>query len=232
MTATLRQTAISVVNTMIEGASMASTLIGGAAGAYLGYQVAPAAWTDGTRILLAGAVAVIGAVAIDGLAELVLAPMRRLMRTRSPLPSTRRSAPAPAATLGEALAQVVTATEEDAARRAAGDAFRIDDGDNFLRDENRWRGYEDGEASFYLAPGVVLHHRAEVGKYGRKNHFTLLTGDGEQPVAITSMEQIRLHLAARAAGLPAAQATGATEDEDKPHPAVIELHEHLKTLEA
>ncbi|MGY4966624.1 hypothetical protein [Streptomyces sp. 900105245] len=232
MTATLRQTANSVAHTMIEGVSMTSALIGGAAGAYLGYQLAPVAWSDDSRIAFAGAVAVVGALAIDGLAELVLAPLRRLMRTRSPLPSTRRSAPAPAATLDEALAQVTAATEVDAARRAAGDSFRIDDGDNFLRDEDRWRGYENGEASFYLAPGVVLHHRAEVGKYGRKNHFTLLTGDGEQPVAITGMEQIRLHLAARAAGLPAALAPGATEDEDKPSASVTELHEHLKALEA
>ncbi|MFD5341501.1 hypothetical protein [Streptomyces hawaiiensis] len=211
MTANLRQTANTVANSMIEGASMASALIGGAAGAYLGYQLAPITWSDGTRVLFAGAVAVVGAVAIDGLAELVLAPMRRLMRTRTPLPSTRRSAPAPADTLDEALAQVVTATEEDAARRAASAAFRIDDSDNFLRDDDRWRGYEDGEASFYLAPGVVLHHRAERGEY--KHHFTLLTGDGEQPVAITGMEQIRHHLAARAASLPAVPVT-ATGDVD------------------
>ncbi|MFD9289607.1 hypothetical protein ACFWBV_15215 [Streptomyces sp. NPDC060030] len=232
MTATLRQTANTVANSMIEGASMASALIGGAAGAYLGYQLAPVAWSDGARIAFAGAVAVVGAVAIDGLAELVLAPMRRLMRTRSPLPSTRRSAPAPAATLDEALAQVVIATEEDAAHRAASAAFRIDDGDNFLRSEDRWRGYEDGEASFYLAPGVVLHHRAEGGKYGREHHFTLLTGDGEQPVAITGMEQIRHHLAARAAGLPAVPATVDTEDGDEHKVLITELDDHLKALEA
>ncbi|MFD8288052.1 hypothetical protein ACFV2B_07430 [Streptomyces lavendulae] len=232
MTATLRQSANSVAHTMIEGVSMTSALIGGAGGAYLGYQLTPVAWSDDSRIAFAGAVAVVGALAIDGLAELVLAPLRRLMRTRSPLPSTRRSAPAPAATLDEALAQVTAATEVDAARRAAGDSFRIDDGDNFLRDEDRWRGYEDGEATYYLAPGVVLHHRAEVSKYGRTNHFTLLTADSEQPVAITGMAQIRLHLAARAAGLPAALAAGATEDEDKPSTSVTELHEHLKALEA
>ncbi|MEU5689901.1 hypothetical protein [Streptomyces venezuelae] len=232
MTATLRQTATTVANSMIEGASMASALIGGAAGAYLGYQLAPTGWTDGTRILFAGAVAVVGAVAIDGLAELVFAPLRRLMRTRSPLNVTRASAPAPADDLDEALAQVATATEADAAHRAAGAAFRIDQGDNFLRDEDRWRGYEDGEASFYLAPGVWLHHRAEVGKYGREHHFTLLTGDGEQPVAITGMEQIRHHLAARAAGLPAAPATADTEDADEDKALIAVLDDHIKALEA
>ncbi|WP_329156378.1 hypothetical protein OIU91_42985 (plasmid) [Streptomyces sp. NBC_01456] len=213
MTATLRQTANAVASSMIEGASMATALIGGAAGAYLGYQLAPVTWSDGARIAFAGAVAVVGAVAIDGLAELVLAPMRRLMR-RTPFNVTRASAPAPADNLDDALAQVATATEVDAAHRAAGAAFRIDQGDNFLRDEDRWRGYEDGEASFYLAPGVWLHHRAELGKYGREHHFTLLTGDGEQPVAITGMEQIRHHLAARAAGLPAVPATADADKDD------------------
>ncbi|MFB6807098.1 hypothetical protein [Streptomyces sp. NPDC056387] len=214
MTTTLREKANSVANTMIEGVSMTSALLGGAASAYLGYQLVPVAWSDGAHIAFAGAVAVVGAVAIDGLAELVLAPLRRLMR-RSPASVTRAAAPAPADTLDEALAQVATATEADSAHRAASAAFHIDEGDNFLRDEDRWRGYEDGEASFYLAPGVVLHHRAEMGKYGRQHHFTLLTGDAEQPVAITGMEQIRHHLAARAASLPAAPATNGDADGDQ-----------------
>jgi hypothetical protein len=47
MTASLRQTATTVANSMIEGASMATALIGGAAGAYLGYQLAPITWSDG-----------------------------------------------------------------------------------------------------------------------------------------------------------------------------------------
>ncbi|MFC9534372.1 hypothetical protein ACFT38_28070 [Streptomyces sp. NPDC056975] len=159
MTATLRQAANTVAGTMVEGASMAAALIGGAGGAYLGYQLAPASWPDGLRIAAAGAIAVLGAVAIDGLAEIVLAPIRRLMWKNSSTASTGRAsapAPAPAGTLGDALAQVATATEDDAAHRAAAAAFRIDEGANFLRDEDRWRGSEDGEASFYVAPGVWL----------------------------------------------------------------------------
>ncbi|MEV8529211.1 hypothetical protein AB0451_34570 [Streptomyces sp. NPDC052000] len=203
MTATLRKAATTVAGTMVDGASMAAALIGGVGGAYLGYQLTLASWSDGLRIAAAGAAAVVGAVAIDGLAELVLAPMRRLMWTnRSTASPNRSSAPAPADTLDDALAQVVTATEDDAAHRAATAAIRIDRGDNFLRDEDRWRGYEDGEASFYLAPGVWLHHRSELDKYGCEHHFTLLTGDGEQPVAITGIDQIRHQIAARTAGLP------------------------------
>ncbi|WP_331762294.1 hypothetical protein OG524_36580 (plasmid) [Streptomyces sp. NBC_01520] len=214
MTATLRQTANTVANSMIEGASMATALIGGATGAYLGYELTPSAWTDGARIAFAGAVAIVGAVAIDGLAELVLAPMRRLMRSHSPLRATHASAPDPADTLNEALIQVATATEADAAHRAAGAAFRIDQGQNFLRDEDRWRGYEDGEASYYLAPGVWLHHRIEQTQYSRENHFTLLTADGDRPVTITSIDEIRHQLAARAAGLPAVPATADVDKDD------------------
>ncbi|WP_329169428.1 hypothetical protein OG709_35820 (plasmid) [Streptomyces sp. NBC_01267] len=222
MTASLRQQTITLASAAIEGASMAAALIGGAGGAYLGYQVSPTTWSGDVRILAAGAIAVVGAVAIDGLAEtLALTSLRRmLMNLRTAVTSTRPKAPAPAATLGEALDQVVTATEEDAAHRAANASFRIDDGDKFLRNEDRWRGYEDGEASFYLAPGVVLHYRGEKDEY--RHHFTLLTGDSEQPVAVTGMEEIRHHLAARAAGLPAVPVT-ADGDADKDDVLDIDL---------
>ncbi|MDJ0384988.1 hypothetical protein [Streptomyces sp. G-G2] len=214
MTATLSQTANTVANTMIEGASTASALIGGAGGAYLGYQLAPASWSEGARIAFAGAAAVVGAIAVDGLAELLLAPLRRLMR-RTPLSVTRAPAPAPASTLDEALTQVAAATEDDAANRAASASIRIDHGDNFLRNEDRWRGYENGEASFYLAPGVWLHYRNDKDKHGYGDpRFTLLTGDGEQPVVITGVEQIRHHLAARAAGLPAVPVTADSDVAD------------------
>ncbi|MET9483633.1 hypothetical protein [Streptomyces sp. NPDC006638] len=210
MTKNLRQTATTVANSLIDGASMAASLIGGAAGAYLGYELAPASLSDGTRVLVAGAVAVIGAIAIDGLAEFVLAPARRLMRGN--VLTITRPAPAPASTLDGALAQVVTATEADAAHRAASAAFRIDQSENFLRSADRWRGYQDGEASFYLAPGVWLHHRTAPTQYGREPRFTLLIAEADQAVTITGIDQIRHRLAARATGLPLSEpATDDTE---------------------
>ncbi|MEU3901964.1 hypothetical protein [Streptomyces sp. NPDC045251] len=57
-----------------------------------------------------------------------------------------------------------------------------------------------------------LHYRTETNKQGHdESHFTLLPSDGDQPVPITGMAQIRHRLAARAAGLPLAPATG-TDD--------------------
>lgn len=212
MTANLRQATTTVAGTVLDVASMAAALTGGAGGAYLGYQFAPASWSEGARLAFAGAAAVVGAIAVDGLAELLLAPLRRLMR-RIPLSVTR--APAPANTLDEALTQVVAATEDDAANRAASASIRIDHGDNFLRNEDRWRGYENGEASYYLAPGVWLHYRSDKDKHGYGDpRFTLLTGDGEQPLVITGVEQIRHHLTARAAGLPGVPVTAGSDVAD------------------
>ncbi|MFE4177156.1 hypothetical protein ACFRR7_34835 [Streptomyces sp. NPDC056909] len=212
MTATLRQTVSTVASSMVEGASMAAALIGGAVGAYISYQLAPASWTGDVRILAAGAAAVVGAVAVDGLAELVLTPLRRLTRKTGPAArTTRPSAPAPADTLGEALVQVAVATEDDAAERAAIAAYSVDMSDAFLRDETRWRGYEDGEATFYLAPGVMLHHRCAQGQYGPRHEFTLLSSDGDE-VPVTGIDQVRHQLAARAAGFPVSvPADGTTE---------------------
>ncbi|MFI2292921.1 hypothetical protein [Streptomyces niveus] len=204
MTASLRQAATTVVSTLIEGASMAAALIGGVAGAIGGYQLAPTTWPGDARLALAGAVAVIGAIAVDGLVELALAPLRRLTwRNRSTTGTSRTAAtaPAPATSVDQALTQVTAATETDAANRAAFAAYRLDRGEGFLRDEERWRGYEDGEATFYLAPGLYLHHRAVSGDYALEHEFTLLSADSE-PVTVTGIDQIRHQLAARAAGLP------------------------------
>ncbi|WP_331745915.1 hypothetical protein [Streptomyces sp. NBC_00872] len=65
-------------------------------------------------------------------------------------------------------------------------------------------------ATFYLAPGVVLHHRPVQGQYGPRREFTLLSSDGE-PVTVTSIDQIRHEFAVRAAEL-AVRAAGAKDE--------------------
>ncbi|WP_411152649.1 hypothetical protein [Streptomyces sp. A30] len=220
MNRAVRRATITVASAVTEGLDMTTVLIGGAIGAWAGYTYYPETWSGDWRLALTGAVAVVAAVAINGMAELFITPLRRLVteaRHNRPRTSVYTAPDAPA-TLDEGLAQVTAATEDDAAHRASNAAYHIDRGENFLRDENRWRGYEDGEASFYLAPGVWLHYASTEAKYGTRDHdFTLLTGDGDEPVAITSIDQIRHHLTARAAGLPAAPATAddASEDRDE-----------------
>ncbi|MGA4953741.1 hypothetical protein [Streptomyces lydicamycinicus] len=203
-----RHALLTLADTATEVADMSTVLIGGAIGAWAGYTYYPDTWSGDWRLAATGAIAVIAAVAINDFADLILSPVRRLLsQARRGLPHSQ----APA-TLDEGLAQVAAATENDAATRAASASWRIDQGEQLLRDEDRWRGYEDGEATFFLAPGVWLHYRNQQNKYGNlEPRFTLLTGDGDQPVPITGMEQIRHQLAARAAGLPAAPATTDTK---------------------
>ncbi|MGW2331656.1 hypothetical protein ACWC5C_38730 [Streptomyces sp. NPDC001700] len=212
MNRTVRRATLDIAAAATEGLDMTTVLIGGAIGAWAGYTYYPDTWSGDWRLAATGAVAVVTAVAFNGMADLLIAPLRRLISTaRHTRPqTTTHTAPAAPNTLDEGLAQVTAATEDDAAYRAASAAIRIDHGDNFLRGQDRWRGYEDGEASFFLAPGVWLHYASTVDRYGREPHFTLLTGDSETPVAINSMAQIRHHLTARAAGLPAAPATADT----------------------
>ncbi|MFH0246019.1 hypothetical protein ACGRHY_27215 [Streptomyces sp. HK10] len=93
-------------------------------------DASPSDW----RLMATGAIAVIGAITVNGLTDLVFAPLRRLLAKAN---STARSAPARSApqvpaTLAEGLAQVVHAAEDGAACRAASAAFRIDQ-DGWLR---------------------------------------------------------------------------------------------------
>ncbi|MFD9114771.1 hypothetical protein [Streptomyces bottropensis] len=217
MNRAVRRATIVVADAATEGLDMATVVIGGAIGAWAGYTYYPDTWSGDWRLAVTGAVAVVAAVAINSMADLFLTPLRRLIsKARYNRPQTSvHTAPAAPDTLDEGLAQVVAATEDDAAHRAASAAFHIDRGENFLRDENRWRGYENGEASFHLAPGVWLHYASTEAKYGGDHRFTLLTGDGDEPVTIHSIDQIRHHLAARAAGLPAFPATAADTSEDR-----------------
>ncbi|MFE1198495.1 hypothetical protein ACFW6E_38085 [Streptomyces olivaceoviridis] len=213
MNRAVRRATITVAEAATEGLDMVTVVIGGAIGAWAGYTYSPDTWSGDWRLAIAGGVAVVAAVAVNTLAELFLNPLRRLLTkarsTAQPTTTTRtRTAPAAPATLSEGLAQVSAATERDAASRAASDAWELDQGDGFLRDEDRWRGYEDATASFFLAPGVWLHYRTEKNEYGRSAaRFALLTGDGDQPVPIAHVQEIRHQLAARAAGLPAAPVT-------------------------
>ncbi|WP_331762357.1 hypothetical protein OG612_45195 (plasmid) [Streptomyces sp. NBC_01527] len=207
MTSTPRQTAHQIASSMIEGASMATALIGGAAGAFFGYQLVPASWSGETRILAAGAVAVVGAVIVDGLAELVLAPLRRLLissRYRTP----DKESPALPGSLADTITAVAAAAASDAADQAAMAArIKLDrsaDG-SFLTAAEQWTGYENGEASLFLAPGVQLHFASFDDGYGRERKFTLLTSEQDAPVAITTLAQLHQHLTAREAGLPVAQ---------------------------
>jgi hypothetical protein len=134
MNRSVRRAAIAVADAATEGLDMTTVLIGGAIGAWAGYTYYPDTWSGDWRLVATGAVAVVAAVAINGMADLFITPLRRLIskaRHTRPQTSAYTAPPAPD-TLDEGLAQVVAATEDDAAHRAASAAFHIDRGDNFL----------------------------------------------------------------------------------------------------
>ncbi|MFE2943405.1 hypothetical protein ACFXKG_30780 [Streptomyces sp. NPDC059255] len=197
-----------IANSVIEGASATSALFGGAVGAYLGYQTGPASWSGEIRILLAGAAAVVGAVAIDALVDLAIAPLRRrLANSRYRTPA--RELPALPGSLADSIATVAAAAAGDAADQAAMAARikldRCDDG-SFLTAAERWTGYENGEASLFLAPGAQLHFAFADDRHGYPERtFTLLTSQQDAPVAITTLAQLHQHLLARESGLPVPQ---------------------------
>ncbi|MET8957672.1 hypothetical protein [Streptomyces sp. NPDC004533] len=117
MHASVRRVALAVT----EGLDMVTILVGGAIGAWAGYTYSPDTWMGDCRLAVTGAVAVVMAVVFNGMAGLFLAPLRRLVnKSRHPRPRTGiHTAAAAPSSLDEGLAQVVAATEDDAASRAA-----------------------------------------------------------------------------------------------------------------
>ncbi|MFI1765221.1 hypothetical protein ACH41H_24620 [Streptomyces sp. NPDC020800] len=202
MNASLRRALLTVADTVTDAADLTTALIGGAAGAWLGYTHYPASWSEDGRLAATGTIALITALALNSLAGVAITPARRTINTRRAVP--KAIVRAAATSLEEGLAQVAAATAEDAAHRAAEAAWHIDRSSNFLADKTRWRGFENAEAVFYLAPGVYLHHESVEARGRQQSRFSLVTGDGDRPVTVTRMEEIHHRLAARAAGLPVA----------------------------
>ncbi|MFI7087709.1 hypothetical protein ACIBUR_29445 [Streptomyces anulatus] len=203
MTQRLYRAARTYAGPLMEAASMCAALVGGILGAYLGYRLAPLSLSENARILVAGGTAVIGALVIDGHAEIALRSLRRLLyEADSPTPPPGQGAPVPA-TVHEAMSQLAAAAGGDAARRAAFGAFDLDESDGFLRNSARWHGYLDGTAAFVVAPGLVLHHRARPGTYRDEHEFTLLSGESDHGATITSITELLREVSLRMTGCPA-----------------------------
>jgi hypothetical protein len=187
-------------------------------------------WSTFDRLLTIGLLAVVVGVLVNTLATLFLAAaherLNRLVYGPYPLTDNDDDHPifggAAPRSLSRALLQVEVATSTHAASRAASRAAHLDLSDHFLQAERRWRGYPDGEATFVLADGLVLHFAMGTSEYGSERaQYTLLTADGDQPVTITSLAQLRHLLDARLAGLPLAPERPTGEREDRPEPVAV-----------
>ncbi|MFI8426009.1 hypothetical protein [Streptomyces sp. NPDC085479] len=183
----------SVLDNVTESIDIVGLVAGAGAGAVLGFTYSPAGLPDALLLPVTGITALLGALGTSTALDLALNPARRrLAQARY----TDRATPAAVpGTLPEALAEISRATETDAAHRAAQAAYRIDLSKSLLGSADRWRGYTTGEATFYLAPGAVLHHSREEDEYGiPQHHYTLLTAEDPTPVPITNIGQIHQDL--------------------------------------
>nr|WP_012477065.1 hypothetical protein [Streptomyces sp. FR1]ABC67424.1 hypothetical protein pFRL1.36 [Streptomyces sp. FR1] len=195
------------IQALLDGVDMVTMLAGAASGAVAGYTYYPATFDADLRLAATGAVALGGTFLFTTVADAVLAPLRRRF-AQADVAEMRAAAQTRAAEargvavpngLSEALDQVTAAAEDDAARRAAQAAYRIDLSDQLLSNPGRWRGYINGEASYYLAPGTVLHYSREETERGITEHrYTLLTADDPTPVPVTNVRDILEDLVPRA----------------------------------
>ncbi|MFJ3505027.1 hypothetical protein [Streptomyces sp. NPDC090135] len=183
----------------LTDAADAVTLVAGAAtGAWAGYTYVPAGLDAALHLPFTGAAALVGAFAVNAATDLLLAPARRFAQVIPAHAHAENHGIVPDG-LDEALGQVAVATEDDAARRAAQSAWRVDLSKGLLSNAARWRGYTTGDASYYLAPGAVLHHHLAEDQYGvLQHHYTLLTAEDPTPVPITNIGQVHHELALRA----------------------------------
>ncbi|MGY3341037.1 hypothetical protein ACVW0K_007230 [Streptomyces filamentosus] len=184
---------------LVESAEAVGVITGAGTAAVLAYPHFPTALPAALHLPATGIGAFLGGVVASIALDPFLAPARRLLAQAR---YTDRPAPAAPATLTEALIEITQVTEDDAAARAAQATHSLDSSStSFLHSEERWRGYENGEATCYLAPGVHLHYRADASTYGPRHHFTLLTGNSPEEFPVTTVLQLREHLAQRAKAL-------------------------------
>ncbi|MFD3567424.1 hypothetical protein [Streptomyces sp. NPDC058667] len=190
------------VQAVLDGVDMVTMLAGAVSGAAAGYTYYPATFDADLRLAAAGAVALGGTFLFTTVVDAMLAPLRRRF-TQADVAEMRAAAKSRGAAvpngLGEALDQVAAATQKDAAHRAAQAAYRIDLSNVLLSNAARWRGYTTGDATYYLAPGTVLHYSREENERGTPEHrYTLLTADDPTPMPVTNVQQIHEDLALHA----------------------------------
>lgn len=156
------------------------------AGGYIGFADAPHTWPTAVRAAVAG---IAGVAFAWGLADF-LASLRRHLRQ---VTDARAASDAPPASLADGISRLEEATAADAAQRAADDAFQIDRGQMLLTDGDRWQGYRDGTATFFLAPGAHLRYwwDTAAGENTPGMVFTVITSDVDAPVRVTDMRQLR-----------------------------------------
>ncbi|MEU2462364.1 hypothetical protein ABZ604_32885 [Streptomyces sp. NPDC012473] len=189
-----RQITKEFASALLSTGSVATSLAIGVTTTQAAWTLTPAPWFGDLRIIAAGALCLAVAAGTESLLEIILVPLRRsLWPTSTTTPVTAVTPTPPVAeTQEEGLAQITAATEADSAHRAAIASWTLDHGALF-NSEDRWRGYATGEATFYIAPGVVLHYRL-AGGHLSEPEFTLLTGNADDPVDVVTVRDVLQYL--------------------------------------
>ncbi|MFH8379093.1 hypothetical protein ACH4A7_36965 [Streptomyces cyaneofuscatus] len=145
---------------ILDVACFAASLAVGvvAADAALATVISPARFGD-LRPMAAVALFLLVALVAEGVLRRTLLEILSAAPVTAPARQSALSAPRmPPSTSKDALAEIAAAAAKNSAIRAAARAFLIDES-GYLRLPYRWRGYPAGDATFYLAPGAVLHFR-------------------------------------------------------------------------
>ncbi|MEV6461463.1 hypothetical protein [Streptomyces albidoflavus] len=178
-----------------SGVSMLIAAAGSVIGALAGFDLSPETWPSDARVAIAGIAACTVCAASADLSEPALTWLRRRLGLRTGRPTDAPTAPS----LDESVDLAATAVKDDAVIRAASAAWHLDHSYGFLDHASQWQGHEDGTATYYLAPGILLHHRTERNGRGlAMPHFTLLTGD-DRELPVDHVKEIHAYLLTRAA---------------------------------
>ncbi|MGK3110585.1 hypothetical protein [Streptomyces sp. WAC05858] len=201
MAKTVRQIARELGSAAVESISTVTTLAAAGIGGWIGYDAAPDTW-DGWQAVVAGIGGIAMALAADELVEPVMRPLRRLTNPHSTnltTPPTSSGATSdggdrtPPMSVRDGIDRVAEAACADAASHAAIDACRIDRGAVLLTERDRWQGYSDGTASFYLAPGAHLHYWRDTkdSDHYPRAEYTFVNSADDTPIEVTAMRQLR-----------------------------------------
>ncbi|MFJ8870765.1 hypothetical protein ACIRD6_34080 [Streptomyces sp. NPDC102473] len=215
---------------LLSTGSVSTSLVIGVGAVHAAWTLAPAHLFGDLRIIVAGALCVAVAAGTESLLGILLDPLRRRLWSAGSTAAVRGARPTPSAaeTQDEGLAQITAATEADSAHRAAIASWSLDHGALFSSEE-RWRGYANGEATFYVAPGVVLHYRLTDGRLAQPE-FTLLTGDADDPVGVLTVRDVLQYLISQKKAelqAQAALAKEATEEGARP----VSMHSEVTANE-
>ncbi|MER5556363.1 hypothetical protein ABT001_32700 [Streptomyces sp. NPDC002793] len=200
---------------LLDTGSIATSLAIGVTATQAAWVFTPDHWFGELRIIAAGALCVTVTAGTESLLTITLGPLRGFLRDSPTAPAAYPFKPAPPAaeTSEEGVAQLTAATIADAAHHAAIASFSVDHG-AFLNSKDRWRGYANGDATFYLAPGAVLHCQFT------QDHglpvFTLLTSEADAPVGVTTIRQVLDHLVSQKKAKTLTQAALAKETTTPP----------------